>query len=70
MVKLDMNNILNNDFSINGAVRDGIGLGMSKDKLILFKLGEFPVKGILCSTNSLANDIAPTSISVKCSDKV
>ena len=29
LAKLDKDNIINKEFSINGAVRDGIGLGMS-----------------------------------------
>jgi len=70
MTKLDRNNIINNDFSISGAVRDGIGLGMSKEKMILFKLGSFPIKGIICSTNNIAYDIPSTAYALKCGDRV
>jgi len=53
MTRLDRDNILNKDFSINGAMRDGIGLGMSDSKMLLFKIGEFPIMGIICSSNSI-----------------
>lgn len=37
--KLDTENILNSKTIINGAVRDGIGLGMSKEKFLKYKIG-------------------------------
>lgn len=53
---LNKKNILNNAFVIGRNRRDGIGLGMHKSKMILFKWGEFPVNGIICSSNDLPND--------------
>jgi len=32
---------------------DSIGLGISKTKLMYFKMGTFPIKGIVCSTNDI-----------------
>jgi hypothetical protein len=43
---------MNKEYSIRGAIRDSIGLGMSKDKLVKFKLGEIPMHGVLCSSNT------------------
>lgn len=38
--RLDKKNPLNNDSIIGKNIRDGIGLGMSKDKMLKFKFGE------------------------------
>lgn len=32
-------------------VRDGIGLGMSENRLLLFAVGHFNVDAIICSAN-------------------
>jgi len=48
---LDRKNVLNQAFSIGNGQRDSFGLGMSKDKMLKFNLGDFPVSGIVCSTN-------------------
>lgn len=55
---------------IGRLVRDGIGLGMHKKKMLLFKFGEFPVMAIVCSSNFLPNDSPSTMEPIKCGDKV
>jgi len=49
---LDEVNLLNKPFSWEGKVIDSIGIGLSRDKLMYFMLEEFPVKGLVCSTNT------------------
>lgn len=65
---LDTDNILNSKTSIGKEMRDGIGLGMSKTNMLKFKLGEFPVNGILCSANDIEGWVRPKSDSLKCED--
>jgi len=57
MANLDSKNILNSPLSIAGAKRDLIGLGMSTDKMMMIKLGEGTVGGLVCSTNDLPADM-------------
>jgi hypothetical protein len=38
---------------LHNFIQIGIGLGMSSEKLILFKLGNFSIAGIMCSTNDM-----------------
>lgn len=66
MDMLDKNNIINKQFSIGTQIRDGIGLGMSKEKLILFKLGNFSLAGIMCSTNDMPIYAPSKLASMKC----
>lgn len=70
MAKLDNGNIVNKEFSINGAMRDAIGLGMGQKSFILFKLGEFNIKGIMCSTNKIPIYAPTESKTIGCGDKV
>lgn len=48
---MDPNNLYNSDTLIGSDFRDGIGLGMSKDKMLKFKFGHFAILGIICSNN-------------------
>jgi hypothetical protein len=48
---LDTGNPLNSETIINGDRRDGIGLGMSTEKLLKYKVGEMDTIGVICSGN-------------------
>lgn len=49
---IDKDNPINKR-SLGGTLKwDSIGLGMSKNKMLLFKLGEFDISGIICSGNN------------------
>jgi len=49
--KLDKKNPLNDPAVIGNSVRDGIGLGMSNDKMLKFKFGDQKILGLVCSGN-------------------
>lgn len=51
-------------FSIQGKLRDGIGIAMSKDKLVRINLSESSMKGLVCSTNKIPGIVRPTSLAV------
>jgi len=51
--RLDELNLLNKPFSWQGKKMDSIGLGISKTKLMYFNIEDFPIKGIMCSTNDV-----------------
>jgi len=61
---------MNQPFAIGRQIRDGIGLGMHKKKFILFKIGSFPVSGVVCSTNKLPNDVPSEMEPIKCTDSI
>ena len=49
--KIDPENILNMQFNLKGFKKDAIGFASIKnDGLMYFKLGEFKIKGIICSS--------------------
>jgi len=43
---------------------------MHKSKFLLFKIGEFPINGIICSSNKLPNDTPSEMEPIKCTDAV
>jgi len=65
---LDTENVLNSKTSIGKGIRDGIGLGMSKDHMIKFKMGSFTIAGIICSANDQEGWVRPKSIMLNCYD--
>lgn len=67
---LDPKNIQNMPFSIQGKLRDGIGIAMSKEKLVRINVEESSMKGLVCSTNKVPGMVRPTSLSVGCDTKV
>lgn len=66
--RIDKNNVLNKDFTWEGRVRDGIGLGMSTNKLIYFKFGLTQVKGVVCSGNSIPGAVPSEFRTLDCFD--
>lgn len=68
MELLDVENPLNSETVINGEPRDGIGLGMSNEKFMKFKVGKMDIVGILCSGNSEHGFRKSTALNLKCSD--
>jgi hypothetical protein len=70
MSVLDKDNILNDKTTIGDDYRDSIGLGMSKEKLLLFKMGDMKISAIICSDNYNDGWTAPKGIIVNCFTKV
>lgn len=68
--RIDKSNVLNEDYTWEGKQRDGIGLGMSRTKLMYFKLGEYHVKGAVCSGNQLPGAIESKYEKLSCFDRV
>lgn len=60
MPRLDLTNPLNSDAVIANNIVEAIGLGMSKDKMIKFKIGEFDILGLVCSGNDKPSFTKPT----------
>jgi len=45
--------MLNSPTHIKDEIRDSIGLGMSKKKLVFFNVGHFDIMGVVCSNNNV-----------------
>ncbi len=55
---------------IGKARRDGLGLGMSKDKLLKFEVGNHSIVGIVCSANNIFSMNPYKSKKLNCESKV
>lgn len=53
LTNLDSTNVLNMPFNVNGYIKDSVGIGIDNDAgYVLFKLDQFSIKGLLCSSDS------------------
>lgn len=59
MDRIDTKNLKNQDFAIQGEMRDAIGISMSKDKFVKLNVKQTNFKGVICSTNSIDGMIKP-----------
>jgi len=57
--RIDTKNLKNQDFAIQGEMRDAIGISMSKDKFVKLNVKQTNFKGVICSTNSIDGMIKP-----------
>ncbi len=60
MNNIDYGNALNSDFIIGKSRSDGIGLGMSKTKLLKFRVGSMKILGVVCSANRIISMHKPS----------
>jgi len=68
--RIDTKNLKNQDFAIQGEMRDAIGMSMSNDKLVKINLNSLDMKGVICSTNRIDGMIKPEALSLDCLSKV
>ena len=67
---LDHENPFNKDYMIGKEKRDGIGLGMSKTKLLKFLFGHMKIIGLVCSANDVASLNKSIAVECTCDDKI
>jgi len=70
LARIDKLNFMNSDLAIRGMRRDSIGLGLSKDKMMKFRMGEVDVIGLICSSNEMEHDTRNYAMNLLCDTKI